>query len=133
MGKTVKDNKNFTSDMYEDAQDINKFKIKNKKSDIAKLEDDRMGNGRLSTLGGYAGGLGRTIYQATANNVQTSGASDLSIMRPLSPQSVMRSTEGDLTPTDLTNTKSLLSRFNPDNKSLGNGNENVDPTKKTKG
>jgi hypothetical protein len=54
-------------------------------------------------------------------------------MRPLSPQSVMRSTEGDLTPTDLTNTKSLLSRFNPDNKPLGNGNENVDPTKKTKG
>jgi hypothetical protein len=52
MGKTVKDNKNFTSDMYEDAQDINKFKIKKKKSDIAKLEDDRMGNGWVSTLGG---------------------------------------------------------------------------------
>jgi hypothetical protein len=140
MGKTVKDNKNFTSDMYEDAQDINKFKLKNRKSDIAKLEDDRMGNGVISkfiggaanflTLGNAGGGIGRPSYVPISYNTQTDSTSDTySTVRTLPNSIALRPSEGGFRSQDLANTQSLLDQFNPDNNSPDNKGESVDSTK----
>lgn len=112
------------SDSYKDASIANTNKQETRRKEIDKLEEDRIGNGVITTLGGTLDGLGRP--SPTGSQEEASGPK---VIRP----------GVEFTPGDVGDTRGLIQEFNPNNNkseedtNLAKGSHQyVDPSKNNK-